>query len=135
MRIKIDEYLDIKNCFCEKLLIGRLVLEREDEILNTTENLLNDKKVARGKSNCLISYYFSYYFIGNLCLLLLAVICVSCHIYYTKYRPKQKHFLLFNNTVMKLAEIFYQNYIIKTESNDKFKKYLLKIVRVIILVT
>ena len=42
---KIDEYLDTKNCSCEKCLIGKLVLECEDEILNTIEKLLNDKKL------------------------------------------------------------------------------------------
>ena len=41
---KIAMYLDIKNCSCKKRLIGKLLLECEDEILNTTENLLNDKK-------------------------------------------------------------------------------------------
>ena len=41
---KIDEYLDVKNCSCEKRLIGKFVLECEDEILNTTKTLLNDKK-------------------------------------------------------------------------------------------
>ena len=41
---RIDEYLDIKNCSCEKLLTDKLVLEYEDEILKTTEILLNDKK-------------------------------------------------------------------------------------------
>ena len=39
---KIDEYLDIKNCSCERRLISKLVLQCEDEILNTT--LLNDNK-------------------------------------------------------------------------------------------
>ena len=29
---KIDEFLDIKNWSCEKRLIGKLVLECEDEI-------------------------------------------------------------------------------------------------------
>ena len=43
---KIDEYLDIKNCSCVKRLIGKFVLECEDEILNTTENLLYNKKVT-----------------------------------------------------------------------------------------
>ena len=43
-----------KNCSCEKRLIGKLVLECEDEILNTTETLLNDKKVACARNNCLI---------------------------------------------------------------------------------
>ena len=51
---KIDEYLDIKNYFCEKRLISKLILECKDEILNTTETLLNDKKVACAKSTCLI---------------------------------------------------------------------------------
>ena len=43
---KIDEYLDIKNCSCEKHVIGKLVLEYEDKILSTTETLLNNKKGA-----------------------------------------------------------------------------------------
>ena len=34
---KIDDYLDIKNYSCEKHLVGKLVLECKDEILNTTE--------------------------------------------------------------------------------------------------
>ena len=51
---KIDEYLDIKNCSCEKRLIDKLVLECEDEILSTTETLLNDNKVANSKSNSLM---------------------------------------------------------------------------------
>ena len=29
---KVDEYLDIKNCLCEKRLIGKLVLASIDEI-------------------------------------------------------------------------------------------------------
>ena len=46
---KIDEYLGIKNCSCEKNLIGKLLLECEDEILNSTRTLHNDKKVAYAK--------------------------------------------------------------------------------------
>ena len=34
----------MKICFLEKHLTGKLVLECEDEILNTTETLLDDKK-------------------------------------------------------------------------------------------
>ena len=30
---KIDEYLDIKNYSCEKYLIGKLILEFEDEMI------------------------------------------------------------------------------------------------------
>ena len=33
---KIDEYLDIKSCPREKRLIGKSLLEWEDEILNKT---------------------------------------------------------------------------------------------------
>ena len=39
---KNDEYLDTKNCSCEKQLIGNLVLECEDKMLNTTETSLDD---------------------------------------------------------------------------------------------
>ena len=42
---KIDQYFNIKSCSCEKRLIGKLILEREGEILNATENSLDDKKV------------------------------------------------------------------------------------------
>ena len=34
---KIGEYLEFKNCLCEKNLFNKLVPMREDEILNTTE--------------------------------------------------------------------------------------------------
>ena len=37
---KIDEYLEIKNCFCKKRLFGKLVL-------NTTETSRDDKKHAK----------------------------------------------------------------------------------------
>ena len=43
---KIDEYLETKNCSCKKRLISKLVLECEDEILNTSETLLTHKKAA-----------------------------------------------------------------------------------------
>ena len=36
---KIDEYLVIKNCSCEKRLIEKLLLEYEDKILNASWNL------------------------------------------------------------------------------------------------
>ena len=41
----IDEYLNTKNCSCKKYLIGKLVLECENEILDTTETSLDHKKV------------------------------------------------------------------------------------------
>ena len=61
-----------KNCSCEKRLIGKLVLECEDEILNRTETLLNDKKVACTRNNCLI-HTFSLVII---CFLLLALVFI-----------------------------------------------------------
>ena len=46
----MDKYLDIKNCSCEKSLIDKLVLACEDEILNATENSLDDKKITCKKN-------------------------------------------------------------------------------------
>ena len=43
---KIDEYLNIKKCSCEKRLFGKLASACEDEILNTIETSLDDKKVT-----------------------------------------------------------------------------------------
>ena len=73
--------LDIKNCSCEKCLIGKLVLEFTDDVLNTTVNLLNDKKVTCQKFSSLI-HTISFVMI---CILLLILICVSCYFCYTKY--------------------------------------------------
>ena len=36
--------LDTKNCSFEKRLIGKLLLKCEDEMLNTSETWLNNKK-------------------------------------------------------------------------------------------
>ena len=44
---KIGEYLDIKNGSCEKRLIDKLVLECEDERLNTTETSLKKEKTMQ----------------------------------------------------------------------------------------
>ena len=91
--------LKIKNCFCEKRLIGKLVLECEDEILNTNETILNDNKVAYAKKDC--SLHTTSLVI--ICLLLLVVICVSCCFYYTKYRSKEP----FYNINIELGKIRY----------------------------
>ena len=40
---KIDEYLNIKNCSHKKRLIVQLLLEWDNEILNTTKTSLDDK--------------------------------------------------------------------------------------------
>ena len=51
--INVGEYLNTKNCSCKERLIGKLVLDCEDETLNTTETLLDDKKVICGRNSCL----------------------------------------------------------------------------------
>ena len=88
---KFDEYLDITNCSCKIRLIVKLVLECEDKTSKTIETLLDVKKLACAKINCLI-HTISLVII---CFLLLVVVCVSCYSYYTKYRPKQKDLLPF----------------------------------------
>ena len=75
---KIDEYVDNKNCSCEKRLVGKLVLAYEDEILNITETSLDDKKGTWEKSNCLNQTIS----LINICLLL--AIVISCFYFYTR---------------------------------------------------
>ena len=53
---KIDKYLDIKNCSCEKRLVGKLVFECEREILNTTEAF--DKKSNMKKIIALFTLFY-----------------------------------------------------------------------------
>ena len=67
---KVNEYLDIQNCSCEKDLINKLVLTCEDEVLNTTETTLDDDKATIEKYNCLI-HTISLVIICLLLLLLL----------------------------------------------------------------
>ena len=94
---KIEEDLDTNNCSCEKCLVSKLALECEDEILNRTETLLNDKKVTYAKSNCLIRTTS----LVIICLCLLVVICVSCYFYQRKYRSKKP----FHDINIKLGKI------------------------------
>ena len=49
---KIDEYLDIKNCSHKKRLIVQLLLEWDNEILNTTKTSLDDKNESCERNNC-----------------------------------------------------------------------------------
>ena len=51
---KIDEHLDIKNCSHKKRLIVQLLLEWDNEILNTTKTSLDDKNESCERNNCLI---------------------------------------------------------------------------------
>ena len=73
----IFRYLDIKNCSCKKHLLDKLVLLCENEILNTTEASVDDKKVTY-IIICLII----------ICFLLLVVVFISCNICHTKHWTK-----------------------------------------------
>ena len=75
---KIDEYIDTKNCSCEKRLIGKLVLESENETLNTTESSLDNKKGTREESNSLIHTIS----LAIIFLLLLTAVSTGCYYYY-----------------------------------------------------
>ena len=86
---KIDEYLHTKNCSWKKRLISKLVLECEDETLNTTETSPDDKKITSEKINCLV-HTISLVII---CLLLLAVVSVVCYYYYIWYWIKEEYVL------------------------------------------
>ena len=55
--VKLTNIWEIKTCSCKNRLIGKLVLEYEDEILNTTENSLANKKVLCKKVMALITIY------------------------------------------------------------------------------
>ena len=65
---KVDKYLNSKTSLFEKRLIGKLILGCKDEILNTTETSLDDKKVTCEKM------YLPYSYIGSYIL-----VNVSCH--------------------------------------------------------
>ena len=72
---KIDKFLDTKNCSCKKRLISKLVLECEDEILNTTGSSPDNKKGTCKKTKILLAI---------MCLLLIVVISIGCYYYYTR---------------------------------------------------
>ena len=44
----------LKIAHAKKRLTGKLVIEYKNEILNTTDTALDDKKVTCKKNNCLI---------------------------------------------------------------------------------
>ena len=78
---KSDEYLTTKNFSCKKRLIGKLVLECEDKILNTIETSLDDKKKYHTKKD---SYLIHTILLVTICLFLTIVIFISCYCYYTR---------------------------------------------------
>ena len=93
---KTDEYLDTKNRSCEKILIGKLVLECEDEMLDATENLVNDKTVACAKSNSISVVIMSL------------LLCVSCYFNNTQYwSNKPYHDIILNQGKLDIKNVFF----------------------------
>ena len=86
---KIVEYIDAKNCSCEKIITDKSALTCEDEILNATE-ISFDNKIAICENNCLIHTVL----LVNICTFLLVLVSTGCYYYYTKYRKKQKHYVI-----------------------------------------
>ena len=76
--------LILKIVHKKKHLFGKLVLACEDEIINTTETSLVDKRVAWKE-------LFSYlnYFVFNY-MLIIVVISISCYYYYRKHWIKKE---------------------------------------------
>ena len=48
--VSVIRYVKLTNCSCEKCLFGVLALAFTYKILNTTETLLNDKKLTCEKN-------------------------------------------------------------------------------------
>ena len=74
----------------------------------------------------------NFYILHEFLLITIALlIVVSIYCYFIKHRAKQKHILPFHDTYNKLR-VYINEYIIKTESNDKLKEIDIKIARGII---
>ena len=52
--VKLRNIYMLKNCSCGKRLIGKLVLEFEDEMLNRTGTSVDENKEACEVDNCFI---------------------------------------------------------------------------------
>ena len=57
---KINEYLVPRNLLCEKRLIGKVLLACEDEMVNTTEASLDNKRVTCEKIIVLDDFIGNY---------------------------------------------------------------------------
>ena len=85
------KHLDYEKCKGGKRLIDKLVLKFEDKVLNSTDTAsITDKKVSC-KNNC--RTYIILLII--MCLILLAIVSISCHCYYTKYWLKGEYSILY----------------------------------------
>ena len=86
---KIDEYLDIKNCSCEKYLIGKFVLGWEDEILNKNKTSPDNKNLTCKKNSRLIDTIL----LVIIYLLLLAVVSICSYYHYKRDSIKWEYVL------------------------------------------
>ena len=104
---KIDEYLGAKNWSCEKLLICKLLLECQDEILHISGTLFNDRKVEYRKSNCLLYTIL----LVIICLLLLVVTCISYYVFIIQnIVPNKNIYYHFGTpTLNKILKKYYKN--------------------------
>ena len=82
----IGEYLNYENFKCWKILIDKLVLQCEDESLNTIPLNATDTVSTANKNYCLIYIIL----LTIMYLILLAIVSVSCYYYYTKYCLKKR---------------------------------------------
>ena len=71
--------------FWKKRLFGELLLTFKNEILNTNENSLVDKKVTCEKNN----WFIHTILLTRMRFLLLVVICFTCYHYYTRHWIKK----------------------------------------------
>ena len=83
----VGEYLDYENCKCRKRLFDKLVLKCEDEILDTTDTISITYVKETCKNNCLIYIIL----LKIMCLILLAIVSISCYYYYTRYWTKREY--------------------------------------------
>ena len=86
---KIGEYLDIKNCSCEKYLIGKFVLGWEDEILNKNKTSPDNKNLTCKKNSRLIDTIL----LVIIYLLLLAVVSICSYYHYKRDSIKSEYVL------------------------------------------
>ena len=96
---------NIKNCSCEKRLIGKLVLGCEDKILTTTKTSPYNKRVTCEKRNC----FNHTILLAIIRLLFLAVASIGCYYYYTRDWMKKEYLVSYWYKMNRLKEINIKN--------------------------
>ena len=81
----VREYLDYENYKCRKELIGKLVLEFENEILNA---------IPLNTTNTFSNNFLIYIILLVIMrLILLAIVCISCYYQYTRCWLKKEYLM------------------------------------------